>query len=553
MKQHTGLTRRRFLRAAALGAWGVLVGGGTAGIFSGCSNASQARKSSPGVMQTGQEPDLEVNLSAVQTEQSLFEGAKTKVWQYQARVVRGDASSVQDLPASYLGPIFRVKKGQRVRVNFTNQVTEPTIVHWHGLHLPQEMDGHPMYAIEPGETYRYDFQVQDRAGTYWFHPHPDQLTGPQVYRGLAGLFIVSDDEEAQAGLPAGEFDVPLVIQDRAVDANNQFVYLSGGMPEQMMGVLGDTILVNGQPDFVLPAAASTYRLRLLNGSNSRIYKLAWKDGTPLTVIGTDGGLLETAVQRSYVMLGPAERVELWVDLQDQTVGSQMSLVSLPFSAGVSGMMGMMGSRSPLANGDPFPVLTVRLDREGSGQKASLPEKLSTIQHYQEQEAVNQRQPRTFTLGMSGMGGMMGGGREMGWTINGRTFEMEGVARDEVVKLNTLEVWQYDNQSDGVNGGMGPGRMGRGMGGMMQMPHPMHVHGLQFQVIGWDIDPSAQSIWDSVKEGFVTEGWKDTVLVMPGTRARILLKFQDFPGLFLNHCHNLEHEDLGMMRNYRIDA
>ena len=130
------------------------------------------------------------------------------------------------LPDSYLGPILRVRQGQRVRVHFTNELTEPTIVHWHGLLVPAEMDGHPSYAIDPGETYVYDFQVINRAGTYWFHPHPHGMTGGQVYRGLAGLFIVSDEEEAALALPPGEYDLPLVIQDRVFDDDNQMVYMA---------------------------------------------------------------------------------------------------------------------------------------------------------------------------------------------------------------------------------------------------------------------------------------------------------------------------------------
>ena len=203
--------------------------------------------------------------------------------------------------------------------------------------------------------------MRNRAGTYWYHPHPHGITGPQVYSGLAGLFLVSDDEEKAAGLPTGEYDIPLVIQDRAFDNNNQLVYLSGQRMEQMTGFLGDWILVNGQPDFILPVATHAYRLRLLNGSNSRIYRLAWQDGSPLTVIGTDGGLLEKPVYRRYVMLGPGERLELWADFSKYPVGSETALVSLPFDAGAlaggrrgGGMMGgMMGSRLPCRTAPVF--------------------------------------------------------------------------------------------------------------------------------------------------------------------------------------------------------
>ena len=161
------------------------------------------------------------------------------------------------------------------------------------------MAGHPRFAIGPSQTYTYEFQVNNRAGTYCFHPHPHGLTGGQVMVGLAGLFIVSDDEEAALSLPDGELDVLLVIQDRTFDADNRLVYLGqaltadgaaqapsgggmgmmgGGMMNAMMGFLGDRVLVNGRPDFVFSAATRAYRLRLLNGSNSRIY--SWAGARP---------------------------------------------------------------------------------------------------------------------------------------------------------------------------------------------------------------------------------------------------------------------------------
>lgn len=488
------------------------------------------------------EPDVEIALKAAPGEAQILPGKATQVWKYEGQILRGDANSLQSLPDSYLGPILRFKTGQKVRIHFNNGLSEPSIIHWHGLHVPHEVDGHPMDVIDPGETFTYEFEIANRAGTYWFHPHPHGRTGPQVYQGLAGLLLVSDEEEAAAGLPAGEFDLPLVIQDRTFTADNQFLYLPNGQMDRMMGFLGNQILVNGRPDYELSVAARPYRLRLLNGSNSRIYKLAWEDGSPLTVIATDGGLLESPVQRDYVTLGPAERIELWVDFSRWEVGGELHLQSLPFSGTTMGGMmgGMMRGRDALPNGARFDVLRLSIDREASAGQP-LPDRLSTIRWHQLADADNGQNPRTFTLAM----------QPMAPTINGRQFEMEGVARDEVVRLNTLEAWQFANQSGG--GGRGGMRGRRGMMGGMSMPHPMHVHGLQFQVIDRQVEPGSAAGWESVRQGYVDEGWKDSVLVMPGERVKILLKFEDFTGLYLYHCHNLEHEDLGMMRNYRVDA
>ena len=512
------INRRQFLKFAGAGATTLVAGGITSLVET--TGADTAEKTAVNF-----NPDLDIALTATPAEVPIFPGSPTRVWRYQARLLKGDAGSLIDPERSYPGPIIRTHTGQKVRIRFTNDVADETIVHWHGLHVPADMDGHPRFVIQKGQTYVYEFEVRNRAGTYWYHPHPHGLTGPQVYGGLAGLFLVSDEEEQSVGLPDGAYDIPLVIQDRTFDDNNQLVYLSGHRMQQMTGFLGDWILVNGLPDFILPAATTAYRLRLLNGSNSRIYKLAWQDDRPLTVIGTDGGLLETPVQRRYVMLGPGERLDLWVDFSQFPIGSELNLVSLPFDAGPMGgggmRRGMMGSVSSLPNGAGFSVFKVTVDRKAE-HAGALPQKLSTIKRYRYQDAVNRENPRRIHLVM----------RHMTWTLNGRTFRMQEVANDETVRLNTLEVWEFINEGGGM-----------GMMGSMDMPHPMHLHGMQFQVL------ERRGV---AHRGYVDEGWKDTVLLMPGERIRILVCFSEYPGLFLYHCHNLEHEDMGMMRNYLIE-
>ena len=542
MRQVYPISRREFLRMVGLGG-AALVGGP---LLAACTSVVQSTAEKTGeVPATGAQVDLSLRLRVTTSEAQILPGALTQVWRYQGEVLAGDAQALQAIPGSYLGPVLRVKQGQRLRVELVNEVNEQTIVHWHGLHVPSEMDGHPKDAIGPGQTYTYEFTVRNRAGTYWFHPHPHTLTGPQVYRGLAGLLLVTDEEEQALGLPSGEYDVPLVLQDRTLDADNQFVYLPNGMMDRMMGFLGERILVNGQPDFTLTVERRPYRLRVLNGSNARVYKLGWEDGAPLTVIATDGGLLERPVERPYVTLGPAERAELWVDFSTFEAESERRLVSLEWAGSTAGMGGMMGGgmggmmgggfdSNPIPDGAAFPVLTVRLG-QGVATPGQPPTRLASLERLQESGSVNADNPRRWRLGMS----------RMTWTINGRTFEMEGVARDEIVKLGTQETWLFDNTGSG--GGMG--MMG---GGMMQMAHPMHVHGVQFQVLGRSVARGAERVWESVSQGFVDEGWKDTVLVLPGEQVRVTMRFEDYPGLFLNHCHNLEHEDQGMMRNYRID-
>lgn len=550
MSHRKQLNRRDFLRLAGLGTITVLTGS-AATWLSACAPASAgAIKPTPG--QSNFTPDVELALRAIQTEAPIHPGQPTRVWSYQGEVLKGDPAALQSLTDSYLGPIIRARRGQKFRIHFTNNLPAESIIHWHGLRVPDTADGHPRHAIKPDQTYIYEFEVRNRAGTYWFHPHPHGQTGLQVNQGLAGLFLVTDEEEEEAGLPTAAYDLPLVIQDRVFDADNQFVYLANGMMDQMMGFLGQDILVNGQPNFTLPVATRAYRLRLLNGSNSRIYKLAWADGTPLTVIASDGGLLEKPVQREYVTLAPGERVELWANFSDYRVGTELQMQSLAFSGAEAGMMGgmgqgmmggmehnmegmgqgMMGSMtSPaLANGASFPVFTVRVERKET-ETLHLPEQLAVIAPPAVEQAVNSDNPRLFRLFMN----------NMNWTLNGRVFEMEGATAEETVQLNTAEVWEFVNEA--------------GQGGMMAdfMAHPMHLHGVQFRILERQVAPPQAAGWESVSAGYVDDGWKDSFLIMPGERVKVLLKFEDYAGLFLYHCHNLEHEDMGMMRNYLVQA
>ena len=510
---------------------------------------------------SGPAPDVEILLTATKGEAPVLSGRSTAVWTYRGKVLKGEAGSVQPISGSYLGPIIRVRKGQRVRIHFENALAEASNIHWHGLHVPDDMDGHPRHTAAPGKRYVYEFEIKDRAGTYWFHPHPHGRTGHQVYFGLAGLFIVSDEEEQAAQLPAGEYDLPLILQDRSFDEENRLVFLSDGqagrgmmgggmmgggmmgggmmgggmmdMMTRMMGFLGDRILVNGRPEATLSMATRPYRFRLVNGSNARIFKLAWDDGSPLTVIGTDGGLLEAPVQRSYVTLAPGERLELWADFSRHAVGTELTMRSLPFAGDMAmsgnmmggGMMGMMGNQK-LPNGAAFPVFKVRVERREKAPGA-LPKRLSTIVRHRAEDAVNFRRPRVFNITM----GMMQ------WGVNGRSFEMEGVADDEIVRLNTLEIWEFTNDAS------------TGMMGMMA--HPMHIHGLQFQILERGVKPALAEAVNSVSAGYVNEGWKDEVFLMPGERAKVLLAFKDFGGIFPYHCHMLGHGDTGLMRNFRV--
>ncbi len=467
---------------------------------------------------------MTIDLAAAPGEANLLPGQATRVWQYSGKVTQGAAGSLQTIPESYLGPVIRLQRGQNLKLRFSNEIPDASIVHWHGLTLPDTMDGHPRFAVSQGGVYDYSFQILNRAGTYWYHPHPDGRTGPQAYYGLAGLLIVSDAEEAALGLPSGEYDLPLVIQDRSFDADNQWIYAA----DTMNGFFGDQVVVNGQAQREWIVEARPYRLRLLNGSNARIYKLAWADQTEFRVIAADGGLLEKPVQRGYLTLAPGERVEIWADFSAYQPGAEITLKSLPFTA-AAGMGGMMGS-SGLPNGAALDILKFRVEAASETPFAILPERLSTPGFLAPQDALNANAPRQIVLAM-----------HMTGTLNGRSYVMDEVASDEIVRLGDLEIWEFFNTEAGM------GMMGGGH------PHPMHIHNVQFQVVERIFEGQDRPAYEAVSAGFVDEGWKDTVLVWPGERVRVLVRFENFAGLYMYHCHNLEHEDGGMMRNYRIES
>jgi FtsP/CotA-like multicopper oxidase with cupredoxin domain len=485
-------------------------------------------------------PDVAFDLFCKEADVAILAGKKTRVFQYAANLLQGPEGTLTDIPGAFLGPIIRLQTGQKVRINLHNQLPESSITHWHGLHVPADVDGHPSYAINPGQTFVYEFELVNRACMAIYHPHPHEATASEVYYGLAGGIIVNDEEEAALGLPSGEFEIPVVIQDRLFDANNQLIY-APTMHGRMFGFYGNRILVNGHPELQLDVATCAYRLRLLNGSTARIYKLAWDDGTPITVLGTDGGLLAQPEQKPYVMLAPGERLDVWVDFSSRQIGSQLVMRSLAFS-GALPAMGMMVQSYGLPMGSDYAVLTLRISKKSSNNN-KLPNTLAKFKTYAISDTHNPTAPVPITISEG----------HMQMLLNGRPYAYKDIQPQERIPLNTIQLMQISHDHMAGHHGMrhmGMGRMGMG-GGMMAMAHPIHLHGQPFQIISRSIDNHNEG-YASVKDGFVDSGLKDTVLVMPGETVRIIKPFQDYKGLFMFHCHNLEHEDMGMMREFLIE-
>ena len=493
-------------------------------------------------------PDVEFEITARISEVSIIPGAHTTVFKYHGKLLRGPKNALKTMPG-YLGPILNLSQNQKVRIFFYNELPEPSVIHMHGMHVPQRMDGHPVYAIERGERYVYEFEVKNPAGTNWYHSHTHGMTATQVYRGLAGLITITDEQEQKLELPSGVYDIPITIQDRRFTASNQLQYLHG-MRERMVGFLGDTILVNGQANSTIPVKTRAYRLRILNGSNSRIYKLGWEDGTQLVAIGTDGGLLERPENYPYIMLAPAERIELWVDFSGRKVGSDLVLSSLEYQVtmphmggGMQGGRGRMGRGMGVMNGgllqgESFPIIKFHI-AERVGDSPELPEKLVSMRSLTERDISNPDRTVPIEIGM----------QHMSPQLNGRSFEMNEVMGIERIPVNTIQRIKISNNHGPMGDGAGGMRGRSGM--MMSMAHPIHLHGQQFKVLSRTQTDRDSDGYNTVKDGFIGNGWKDTVLVMPGEEIEIIKPFEDYTGLFLYHCHNLEHEDMGMMRNFYV--
>ena len=465
------------------------------------------------------EPDVVLKLVAAPTSAKVRSGAQTRVLRYTGEVLRGRRDALRPSPGN-LGPTLELRRGERVRIEFENRSGAPSVVHWHGMIVPDSADGHPHQAVASGGRYVVEFTVRNPAGTYLYHPHPHGLTGRQTYYGLAGLLIVREPGEREVGLPSQEHELQLVLQDRRFGADNQLVF-KHTMMDDMNGVLGDRVLVNGIDDAAYKVAPRPYRVRIANVSNARIYKLAWSDDRPLRVIGSDGGLFSRAEgvqERPYVTLFPFQRVELLEDFGVRRDGTEIALLSREFS-GMEGMMGsMMGGMMGPSQGEELQVARFTISPGPRARSAPI-----ALPAGAPGPAVGKHELETQLAF-----------RHMRGFLNGRRFDTEdamAVAEDERLPAGKPSVWTFAND-----------------GGGMPMPHPIHVHGVQFRIL----ERSGGDVPADLREGLIDAGWHDTFGIFAGERVRIALA-PEVPGLFMYHCHNLEHEDGGMMRNCLFEA
>ncbi len=493
------MKRRNFLLSAATGVAGVAVLG--PGSLYSYDIFKNERKFAVPPLYEGESKDGKkvYNLQFQKGEMEFFKGLKTQTI---------------GINGAFLGPTLRMKKGDAIKVNVKNSLGYDSTMHWHGFELPAAMDGGPHQVIKNGNTWKSEFTVTNNASMLWYHSHMLHQTGLQVYKGLAGLVIIDEDENKKLNLPDeyGVDDIPVVLQDRNFNKDGSFRYITA-MPERMMGIHGNYVLVNGVIAPTLKVKKKLTRFRILNGSNARFYLLGFSDNRKFKLIGTDGGLLEKPVTMNQIRLAPAERVDIVVDLSD---GKDVVLKNHKGALGENeGMMGMMSQRMGLDI--EFDLMKIE-SKNAVKSNRSVPASLVKHPKWDIKDAVAHRD---FDLNMRGGMGMMSDPHNI-FLINGKSMDMNRI--DAVAKKNSFEIWTIINNSD--------------------MTHPFHVHNTQFKILSIN----------GKKPPLSEQGFKDTVISDRNTKTDIMVQFKDysddkFPYMF--HCHILEHEDGGMMGQFLV--
>jgi blue copper oxidase len=420
-----------------------------------------------------------LDLQAGATE--FFDGAATDTW---------------GVNGSFLGPTLRASRGDLVRMHVHNELSEPTTIHWHGMHLPAVADGGPHSIIEPGAVWQPEWAIDQPAATLWYHPHPHGDTDAHVYRGIAGMFIIDDDTDP--GLPDtyGLDDIPVIVQDMKFTDGRQLDESAGLFAP--IGRLGDHIVVNGTVDPHHVVTTERVRLRLLNASTARTYNFGFHDARGFDLVGTDGGLLDRPTAVDRVQLSPGERAEIVVAFAP---GEHTVLRSHPPQLEADWWNDRWsGGR------DSFDIVEFRASDE-LAPRAPVPDTI-VVDTSDDFPVVGDEPVRRFELA--------------GVSINNRQMDMRRI--DFAVDLDTTEIWEVSNPTG--------------------TPHNFHVHDTRFRVL--DVNgrppPPPQS------------GWKDTVPVLPGDTVRIAVRFTDYadPNLpYMYHCHLLLHEDRGMMGQFVV--
>lgn len=459
--------------------------GGMGGMMQG-SNAAllpvdvlvkgQPLQTLPIIKNTSKEAGVFVaTLMAMPTSVELVKGVKTNLWLYNGMIA----------------PMIEVNDGDKVDIALQNHLPQATTVHWHGAPVPPSQDGNPQDAVASGSSRNYQFTLpKNSAATYWFHPHPHGDTPEQVYRGLAGVFIVRSKNDPLRDIP----EQNLVISDLKLDTNGQIA--PNNMQDWMNGREGQFVLVNGQREPVI-SLNGTQRWRIWNANSGRYLKLSLA-GLNWQLVGTDGGLLEAPQSMDELLLSPGERAEIIVHGDKE---GSFKLMALAYERGKMGMVPAETDRV---------LATIKASK---GKTIRLPEKLRSLPDFGPAKA-KKRLEYTETMNMSN------GQHGMDFLINGKSYDMSRV--DLRSKLGEVEEWEIFNNS--------------------HMDHSFHLHGTQFMVIETELN--------GVKQTPKFRALKDTINLRPYETARIKT-VQNHKGFRMYHCHILEHEGLGMMGQLEV--
>lgn len=417
-----------------------------------------------------------------------------------------------------LGPTLLLKKGDFVDFKVNNQIADITTIHWHGMHVSPENDGGPHTTIAPNTTWNPSFTILDKAATYWYHPHLHEKTNEHVSKGIAGMIIVTDDEEAALALPRtyGTDDFPLVLQTKDFDTSKQIVVPSNA---------DDVVMVNATIDAALSVPEQVVRLRLLNGSSMRVFNLGLSANQTFYQIASDGGLLSAPVSLTRLRLGPGERAEILVDfggMNGQTI--MLKSYASEFGNGIYGAtnpgrnssMTLDGYSPNPINGADFDMLQFDVMAATDNPVTIVPSMLVTVTPIPE---ANANKSRTITMSpvTSGMNQLNGD-----FYLNNALFDIDVI--NETVTLDNTEIWTIDNNS--------------------AIAHPFHIHDVQFYILDRD----------GVKPAPNEQGRKDVILVGSQEVVRFIAKFDNFsnPDVpYMYHCHMLIHEDGGMMGQFLV--
>jgi len=456
-----------------------------------------------------------------EAEVAVLPGRRTEMWTY---------------GGSFPGPTIRRPAGATTEVTFAHELPAKAgelTVHLHGGHNRSSEDGQPggltqrqprsFYCdissrlgpaesgndllISPGGRRTYVYEgieegAPERAAFQWYHDHRLDRTARNVWRGLAGMWILDDELDASLSLPKGERDVALMINDRSFDKHNQLTNPFGPNAHAPNdGVTGRHVLVNGA---LLPhhrVSATRHRLRVLNASNFRSYNLQLGKGAKLVQIATESGLVPAPITRRQVLIGPGERVELIVDFR-AFAGERVELRSVRRRDGERNL----GSRPYVGS-----VMEFRVGRRRPDE-TKVPEALRPLPEWA--TGAPRLPQRTWKLSI-------GGGLSPAWLINGRTFDPS--YSDAFPVLGTTETWELRNATK-----------------VAHMIHPHHSDWYMLSRNGRRPPPEEDCL-------------KETFFLDPGDRVTVAGRFSDYTGKYVIHCHMLDHEDHGMMSQFEVVA